>query len=633
MSWLYSIVFAGLLLSSGNDSVSTVNNDQANANAAVEEVLSDETEKFEQSYPLNANGRVRVSNINGSITVDAWDKNEVKLEALKIADSKETLAEVEIKVDSRPDAFSVEANYDNWKNRGHKEDWKHGRRIEVQFRLTVPRGAVLDEIETVNGSVTVADFVNYTKISAVNGSVRATNLRGTASLSTVNGEVAADFDRLESGRKISLNTVNGRVNLVIPSDSNATVKADSVNGNITNDFGLPVRKGKYVGRDLYGRIGSGDVQIRLNSVNGGLAIGRKNDGKSLNPATNLLPQKGAEDDEDWEDDVSAVDTHKMKKEINQAIKESEKEIARAMKETKKEIAKIKPVEKIDVEDLANVSVEVEIDAAKIEAQVREGLELQKEALAKLADANFVRAVPRIEKKSQIFPVKGIPKVTVEARGCAVKIRGWDRQEVQYTVSQFHGGRDPVPVNIKEEHTEKSLNLKVINSDEEALDGNFFLQRNRVRIEVFVPRKSNLKIITNGEIRLENVSGEIDLTGEDEAINVRDADGKLRIASKDGRVRIIGFKGALESVAGDGEVYMEGDFSRLSARAVDATFVLTLPADANANFSSNTEIETEGLNLTREREGAWRLGKGGPRYDFRFTDGKLIVRNASTLAAY
>ena len=80
-----------------------------------------------------------------------------------------------------------------------------------------------------------------------------------------------------------------------------TVKADSLNGNITNDFGLPVNKGKYVGRNLYGRLGGGDVQIKLSSVNGGLAIGRRNDGRSLSPATNLLPEKGKDDD--WDSDV------------------------------------------------------------------------------------------------------------------------------------------------------------------------------------------------------------------------------------------------------------------------------------------------------------------------------------------
>jgi DUF4097 and DUF4098 domain-containing protein YvlB len=62
------------------------------------------------------------------------------------------------------------------------------------------------------------------KVSAVNGSVSANNIRGTAKLSTVNGEVRADFDRLETGSKISLETVNGKVNLLLPSDANATLK-------------------------------------------------------------------------------------------------------------------------------------------------------------------------------------------------------------------------------------------------------------------------------------------------------------------------------------------------------------------------------------------------------------------------
>ena len=100
-----------------------------------------------------------------------------------------------------------------------------------------------------------------------------------ADLSTVNGEVFADFDRLAAGSKIALETVNGRVTLTIPSDSSADVKAESVNGSITNDFGLENRKGKYVGNSLHGRLGNGDVTIKLESVNGQLAVKRKNDGR------------------------------------------------------------------------------------------------------------------------------------------------------------------------------------------------------------------------------------------------------------------------------------------------------------------------------------------------------------------
>src|SRR6266404_1056649 len=253
MSWLFTMIFAGLMVSSDGvgSSPAVDNNDQRKDIPPVVQT-QDETERFEQTYPISANGRVSISNVNGSITAEAWDRSEVKLSYVKTADTKERLADVEVRIDARPDSFKVETDYGSWKDRNNGDRNRNSGRLQVEYRLMIPRGAVLNEIETVNGSVTVSNFVNITRISAVNGHVNASNLRGAATLSTVNGEVVADFDRLETGTKINLSTVNGKVNLVIPSDSSATVKADSLNGNISNDFGLPVRKGRYVGRDLYG---------------------------------------------------------------------------------------------------------------------------------------------------------------------------------------------------------------------------------------------------------------------------------------------------------------------------------------------------------------------------------------------
>src|SRR5688572_7257664 len=198
MSWIYTIVFAGLMFSSPGEGVTSPDLKlQAEPVEAVT-VMSDDSEKFDQTYPLNANGRVSISNVNGSIIVEAWDRSEVRLEYTKVADTKERLADVEVRIDARPEHFSVETDYGNWNNRNGGREWKnknHGKLV-VDYHLRVPRGAVLNEVETVNGSVSVSNFVNITKVSAVNGSVSATNLRGAADLSTVNGEVTADFDEL-----------------------------------------------------------------------------------------------------------------------------------------------------------------------------------------------------------------------------------------------------------------------------------------------------------------------------------------------------------------------------------------------------------------------------------------------------
>lgn len=638
MSWLISLVLAGVVFSA-DTTLPVQRSNYSNAETTAKKVIRlDETERFEQTYPLNSNGRVSVSNVNGSITIDTWDRNEVKLEAVKTADDKDRLTEVEIKIDSQKDYLSVETNYDNWKRDGNR-GWKNYGKLTVDYRLTVPRNAILDEIETVNGSVNIANSNNMTKASAVNGQVIATNLRGTANLSTVNGDVEANFDQLQSSSKISLNTVNGKVNLTIPSDANATVKADSVNGTISNDFGLPVRKGEYVGRDLYGRIGSGEVQIRLNSVNGGLNIKRKQDGKSVNPATNLLPAKSQDSDEDWDNDNdndndTSVNVNKVNKEIKKSVKKSQTEIAAQMRESQREMQRAQ-------REMERVKPEIaKINKEEIQARIDEGMRRQKEAMERLTNVNFFPGAPVIEKKSETFSVKNTPKVTVDARNCSVSVRGWDKPEVQYSITRISKGRNQKPLAYNADHSDSEVKITVSGA-KDADNRELFGDSERVRVEVFVPKKSNLRILTNREIRLENVSGDIDLTGGDESINVRDVDGKLKIASADGNIRVIGFKGEIESRTADGDMSLEGDFQKITATTGDGDIIVTLPDDASAIIKANTDaVSLDGIAPSKvktadvsEDGSVWRIGNGGSaNYSFNVADGQVFIRSMSNLRA-
>jgi hypothetical protein len=630
MSWLYTIVFAGMMMSHSADPVQVpvAPADLDTRIAATRSVQQNETERIEKSFPLSANGRVSVSNVNGSINVIAWDRNEVKLVAVKTAETKERLADIDIKIDARPDYFSVETDYGQ--DRGWKTDsdrqWRNNNNVTVEYEITVPRGAILNEIETVNGSATVNDFSNFVKVSAVNGTVRAGNLRGTADLSTVNGEVVADFDRLATGSKIALETVNGRVNLTIPSDSNATLRAESLNGAITNDFGLENRKGKYVGNSMHGRLGNGDVSIKLESVNGQLAVKRKNDGRPLSPATNLLPPKGSDDDGDGNIDVGNL--KQMNRDIDRSVRDSQR---KALQDAQKEMAKVKvDIPKISIDELK--SIETSVDTKEIQRAVEESFSQQRAALAGLRDANFLTGVPRVETKGNSFPVKGSPKVTIDAKGCAVHVKGWDNAEVKYSVSQVRGGMPISSPTVTENHTDSTISIKVIESDRADVPGPSFGNSSITVIEVLVPRKSNLKIISDREIRLDGVSGDLEITGGDEPVNVRDSDGSLNISNSDGRVRVIGFDGDVTARTADGDVYLEGKFTKLNAKAGSGSFTVTLPAEANADISSNAEVQAQGFDLSERGNNKWRLGSGGFNYLFDVLDGSVTLRNSSLLKA-
>jgi len=231
------------------------------------------TADFHQTYPLTPGGRVSIANINGDVHISAWDRNEVKVDAVKRAYSAERLAEVTIDVTNSADSVLIKTKYPdrNWNSEGRGRE---NSSASVEYTLTIPRGARLDSAELVNGSLDVDGVQGDVQASLVNGTVKAGGLGGEVKLSTVNGAVEANVARLDDAKGVSLNSVNGSIVLTVPSGANAQVKASTLHGAITNDFGLAVDDGQYVGHTLSGQIGAGGPRIRLNNVNGSISIKR-----------------------------------------------------------------------------------------------------------------------------------------------------------------------------------------------------------------------------------------------------------------------------------------------------------------------------------------------------------------------
>jgi DUF4097 and DUF4098 domain-containing protein YvlB len=251
------------------------------------------TEEFHQTYALTADGRVELDNINGDVHISSWDRNEVKVDAVKYADTKERLDEAKIEIDARNDSISIQTKYPN---HDHTWNWgSHNNPAGVEYTLTVPRTARLDEIKLINGELDINGVSGEVNASCINGRLEAHNLAGRARLSTINGHLDARFDQL-AGQRVELNSVNGSVDLTIPSDSNAEVEATTVSGNINNDFGLHVNNHRFVGHDLRGELGSGGVRIKISNVNGRVDVRHAQDGRTLSPAKDLSHHDNDDDD-------------------------------------------------------------------------------------------------------------------------------------------------------------------------------------------------------------------------------------------------------------------------------------------------------------------------------------------------
>jgi len=226
-----------------------------------------ESEKFSHSYPLPANGTLRLSNINGSVEITAWDKNEVLVEAEKSAKTAEDLARIHIEVDPSSDRVTVKTVHD-------KTGFLFSNvRGEVRYHLTVPAGATLEKISSVNSTVTVSGVHGPVTLETVNGSIRASDLSSDAKLETVNGSIRAQFAAVAPSGHISVESVNGSCDLTLPADAGAHVDLSSVNGSTSCDFPITLEK---AGRhSLRGNIGSGSASLKAETVNGGIRIAKR----------------------------------------------------------------------------------------------------------------------------------------------------------------------------------------------------------------------------------------------------------------------------------------------------------------------------------------------------------------------
>jgi hypothetical protein len=257
------------------------------------------TEEFHQTYPLAAGGRVELDNINGAVHITAWDQNQVKVDAVKYAGTRERLGEAKIEVEAGSDFVSIHTKYPD---HDHTFDGEPNDPAGVEYTLTVPRGASLDEIKLINGPLDIHGVAGEVRASCINGPLSADGLQGRVKLEAINGQLVASFDRLEKA-PVELSSVNARVTLTLPSDAKADIEASTVSGGIVDDFGLNVRHHRFVGHDLHGELGGGGTHIRISNVNGRIEIRHANDGHALSSARDLSHDDRDHRDDDDDDDA------------------------------------------------------------------------------------------------------------------------------------------------------------------------------------------------------------------------------------------------------------------------------------------------------------------------------------------
>lgn len=228
-------------------------------------------EPFRQSGAFRADGVLSLDNINGDVEIRAWDKNEIQIEGEKSAKTEEELKLIDLQMTVSDSKAAIKVTLP--KRTGGVFGNDNTIRATVKFTIRVPASVAVEQVNLVNGRLTLTGIHGAVDGHSVNGRIEASGLAANTRLKTVNGQISASFVKTVSGQRIRLETVNGEIAVKLPDNAGAALKASVLNGHITTDFPLG-DDSKVRARTVKGTIGDGRASLEISSVNGQVKINR-----------------------------------------------------------------------------------------------------------------------------------------------------------------------------------------------------------------------------------------------------------------------------------------------------------------------------------------------------------------------
>lgn len=214
---------------------------------------------FYESYRLPADGSFALTNVNGSVRIEGWDKEEVLVHAIKISrGSPSDVHRVKIDVRRETKSVAVATRYPEGE----------GVEVTVNYRIRVPYRATLRQVTTVNGEVLVRGMESSGDLRTINGGIELLDSAGRFDLRSTNGSVHVELSELRAAAGLNIETVNGAVHVALPPGSDADLDVSSMNGEFRSE--LPVVSP--ASREFQGRLGRGGSPVRIRTVNGAIEL-------------------------------------------------------------------------------------------------------------------------------------------------------------------------------------------------------------------------------------------------------------------------------------------------------------------------------------------------------------------------
>lgn len=211
---------------------------------------------------------VKVSLVNGGITVKAYDGKEVVVEARpRNHDSARS--------DGNPKRIVISSTglaveEENNEVRINTDSYMRA----IDLTISVPAHTSL-KLRAVNyGDIVVTGVDGELDIDDVNGSVTLNNISGSAVAHALNGHLYATFARVNPQKPMAFSSLNGDIDVTFPADLKANLNIRSDRGDVFSDFDVQMQAAAAQPQVEDGRGHGGKYRVKIDkavhgTINGG----------------------------------------------------------------------------------------------------------------------------------------------------------------------------------------------------------------------------------------------------------------------------------------------------------------------------------------------------------------------------
>lgn len=224
-----------------------------------------ERDTFDQNYQLAPGALVRVSGINGAVTIETANTTTAEVHIVRMARTREDLERQRVLVEQTAGGLYVHGE-----NSKDESERRHGSGVRQRVTLRVPRQIEL-QASGINGRTTVGEVDGPVRLSGINGKAEVAQARGYSDISGVNGSVIITITQLGE-RGIRVSGINGAVELRFAEALNADLHVSGINGAVNADVPNVTVQGRISRTNFNAQIGTGGAPINVSGVNGSVRL-------------------------------------------------------------------------------------------------------------------------------------------------------------------------------------------------------------------------------------------------------------------------------------------------------------------------------------------------------------------------